>query len=73
LSAYSIRHKPLPSTFASKLKILDALKEARSSAVRNTTIAPGLLNTVPRRVETPNKSLGLYSLTDPGQEASELQ
>jgi len=40
--------------------------------VRNTTIAPGLLNTVPRRVETPNKSLGLYSLTDTGQEASEL-
>jgi hypothetical protein len=40
--------------------------------VRNTAIAPGLPSTVPRRVETSNKSLDLYSLTDTGQEASEL-
>src|SRR5260370_28881484 len=51
-----------PPLSQNAFEFLDALYEARSSAVRNTTIAPGLLNTVPRRVETSNKSSDVYSL-----------
>jgi hypothetical protein len=61
-----------PPLSPGELKFLDALKEARSNDAANVSIAPGLPNTVPRRVETPNKSLDLYSLKDMGLKASRL-
>jgi hypothetical protein len=52
--------------------MLDAFVRSPLNRRKAATIAPGLLDTVPRHVDTPNKSLGLYSLTDTGREASEL-